>query len=354
MRWAVLSAVLSWGLTACSGKPKDGPELLRDPFFRAWCDGAPCEWDVEDGPLEPAPTWHGGDLGLALVNHWAAVSQLLWQHELSFNCLTLVLRASADARAGLNLEIDFLDDGLTDHVQPLAAQRFEREAIELCFPPSYRVARLRLRRSGEGPVILAQFSAQRSSSSHGPKLVAWNLPSGGLCTNDAQCRSDAPRCAEVPYSNLTRRRCGRCRGDEDCSAGQICGLAAGGELGPEPACAEAGEDEMGAWCRQDAECRSGICCLGVCSICCDQGTCPEGTRCGTHRNWIFGPFRCGADSGALAQGSFCFMDADCASGACDRERVEGLCSGTLEPCAPGSTCSTGRACLEWGGPGTCR
>jgi hypothetical protein len=91
---------------------------------------------------------------------------------------------------------------------------------------------------------------------------------------------------------------------------------------------------IGALCAVDADCESGVCCLLVCSQCCDQHappppvTCPGGS-CAMRNdlpallageNYVAS--QCSPHQHAAAAGGPCFTDDDCKSGACVGAQIE--------------------------------
>jgi hypothetical protein len=257
-------------------------------------------------------------------------------------------------------------------------------------------------------------------------------PGGTACTEDAECRSgacflgrscmglcrDAADCADgsaCAWARIvigdTENRVHLCLGQlracerlGDCGAGEVCTLLArpdaprGFTLACLPAPEVAGAGISGTPCRDDAECRTGIClqdntCFAPCGDdtdcapgkrCYDPGIffiddggsdltaddvltglpfctpdtgsdtpcdalrrCAEGEVCAPSRRADGRTFdtRCTTANGPGVGGAPCERDAECALGACDEGRCAGLCFADAD-CVGDTRCVEGRYILD--------
>jgi hypothetical protein len=200
---------------------------------------------------------------------------------------------------------------------------------------------------------------------------AGGQPENAPCTTGAECRSGfcaAGRCgrdcAAGPDCPAGMACVGfaegrfcfpRCMADTDCEAPAFCadGLAA------EPVCFWRGAVADGATCREDFECRSGLCRGGGCRPPCRDGNCPGGTEC---RDFGRGPF-CTDVPAPL--GAECSADDACSDGLrCTAGRCLPVCGETCPPeavcppegeachpvCARDADCRPGFVCQKHTGP----
>jgi len=119
---------------------------------------------------------------------------------------------------------------------------------------------------------------------------------GGSCSGADDCSSTAPDCVSVEGDFICAGSCA-----PECPPGFTCGTTDVGERCVPPGLG------LGVECAGNAECRSGIC-AGVCTILCDDTTCPAGYECqpaGEHSG-CFAPARSGGG---------CAVDAGRSSGA---------------------------------------
>ena len=62
---ASLAVVSAFGLVTLGGDC-DG-DIVQDPTFRDWCGDSLCAWHLDDGKVQPVPTWNADDLGVSFV-----------------------------------------------------------------------------------------------------------------------------------------------------------------------------------------------------------------------------------------------------------------------------------------------
>ena len=90
---------------------------------------------------------------------------------------------------------------------------------------------------------------------------------GGSCSTADDCSSRAPECVSVDGDFICAGSC-----LPDCPPGFACATTDVGERCVPPGLG------LGVECAENADCRSGIC-AGVCTVLCDDSTCPAGYEC---------------------------------------------------------------------------
>jgi hypothetical protein len=186
-------------------------------------------------------------------------------------CLEFTTVADVEARAQVTIGVDFNADGVIDYEQPIAETGFRESRTLVTAPVRYQGIRFVIAKKGIGRAVLAQIRVQSAASCTGPEVELSDLPIGFPC---------AP-------------------------------LAGG------------------------AECRSGVCCEGLCSECCgaDAGAtgavaaaCSDGGLCARRDVANVGPpplllptvpHQCDPGTGARSTGEACLSGDDCTSGACE-------------------------------------
>src|SRR5262249_16806927 len=112
-RRALLCLVL---LAAC------GDNLIRDPSFDLWCRDLACkQWEVT-GHITRVGPWHDRDYGVSLSDG-AVISQLSQNDPVS--CIEFEVIADVAASAQVQIEMDFLDDGMTEYSQPVPESHWQ-------------------------------------------------------------------------------------------------------------------------------------------------------------------------------------------------------------------------------------
>jgi len=351
-RVGVLAAI---GLTVLCGYEACGADILDDPGFDLWCGDELCSWEVEEGEVEKVPTWHEQDEGASLVGPRVAISQLAEVTNLDVRCVYFTLLADADPGATLSLELDFLDDGVTEYDHEIPAEDWENIGYHVAAPDWYDGLRFRIRKVGDERAVIAQVRAQSVPSDECVEapLDLYGRPDGGQCTESAQCLGGD--CATLQVLGIYEvQTCGSCDGAAGCGR-EACGQEYGEPELPFLACGAPGRHALGEACQFDGECATGVCCGGQCSECCGAGTCAGGEACDerppedpeTDRGLM--PHMCDAAAGLRAVGESCLGDDDCASGDCD-DRL-----GSLRICdSTGRPCSADEECGLWGFGGACR
>jgi len=258
-------------------------ELIDDATFRLWCGNSLCSWKLDEGSVRQAPTWHKNDLGVELVDAPTTISQDL---KGTAKCLAFTTIADVDPSAQVSVAIDFNGDGVIDWEQPIAATKFKESKTEVTSPRTAVATtppRIFLKKKGTGRAVLAQIRLQGHSRCTAPPLRLKDLP-----------------------------------------------LAS--------ACSHAADD------KEPSECKSGVCCEGICAECCvkpnafdfvrDGGSefavaTPPTVLCAgdevcerrdvKHFSFITEtvPLQCNPGRNLRKTGAICLGDDDCESNSCE-------------------------------------
>ena len=259
-------------------------------------------WNVEQGSIEPTPTWNALDLGSSLVGSPARASLSL---PVASNprCLTLSYDADIALDAQLELQVDYNDDGTAELSLPLLGARWKRQSLLVRTPADFRRLRFRLQKSGPGSAKLARFAVAVAAACD--NLPAVTLQRGAQCTLDATCANN--RCVN-----------GLC---DACGPG---------------GCVE------GEACSKDAECMDGACAAGVCRACAKQGNCASSERCSGDAQCASGTCTAGA---APSLTSFPGLDGTCGDCSAHSPCSSGQCVlGRCSACATDADCAAGSVC----------
>ncbi len=338
----VLGAVM---FMATTGEGCERTNVALNSRFQLWCAEELCDWELEQGDIERVPTWHRQDWGVELVGDDVAISQALDLRHTEAGTLDLRILAKVQRDALLTLEADFMDDGIIESRWTRSPLDWETWAVTISTPIWFQGVRLRLRKTGPGRVILADFKAFVEEGSTRDPLPITNLPDGAQCLSDADCASGL--CAETSGGPLLlfSAICGQCALDTTCPAGQVCGIEQQGLISP--ACGAPARHLMGELCMGNAECTTGLCCGGICSSCCVDGDCETGETCADRRTidepgadygWAVLPRVCSPGAGLRVDGEPCLENDDCASNTCSDQGVLQACEGTGRTCQDDADC----------------
>ncbi|HTR54873.1 MAG TPA: hypothetical protein VMJ10_29495 [Kofleriaceae bacterium] len=314
----------------------DCGQVIRDSGFDLWCGDSLCAWKLERGQVKKVPTWNEGDPGVSLVGDDVAIEQLtpVASSDANGGCIEFDLIANVDADTDVELNVDLDGDGSIDHSERIPSSKWQPLTFVLPIQGSYDGIRFEIAKTGNGNAVVAQIQAQTSTGCGGlSPILAGPMPDGATtCDVDTDCASG--HC--VNSSGLFGQgTCVGCRGDSDCSSGDVCGL--GSPLTPVLAipqeCVAPAGKQLGDDCGEGSECATGICSVRVCSTCAGA-TCTDGEACGpawpSEGSFGFTPYVCSPNAGVRKFGEPCASNDDCASG---------TCNGT-----PRSQCDDGRAC----------
>lgn len=330
-----------------------GEGLVKNSSFALWCGDALCDWRVDSGRIERAPTWDSRELGVALLDDGTALSQT---STTVANCLAFDLLADAQD-ATLVIEMDFLDDGSFEYSQEITGRHFDPLKYDVKPPSWYDRVRFRVRKKGAGRAVLGRVRVSSDSDCATEPLSLRERPLGAGCTQGSECQSE--HCAATVRAPngvvLHLGRCSACTEDSDCAAGEICAAGPRGRYARPYVCTTTATKAVGDWCGGDRECASGVCCENLCSECCGgdhpSGSCGAGASCAPVSPWsvfpMFQQYECAY--GPRATGASCVVDADCASGSCQGVTTEHLCRGVGLECTDNLLCS----CWPYAHAGTC-
>ena len=100
---------------------------------------------------------------------------------------------------------------------------------------------------------------------------------------------------------------------------------------------------LGEWCREGAECKSGVCCEEVCSQCCSGAGCDAGQVCaqasyGWEEDVMLAPWQCAPGEEEGQTEDPCLDAGDCASGQCTGDEELRLCGIFGTRCAVDEDC----------------
>jgi hypothetical protein len=321
-----------------------------------------CAWQVDDGTIAKAQTWHVRDYGVDLVSPATTISQVLPYGSGDVACVHFSLLADIDPAVDVVLNLDF-GDGTAGVSQTLSGAWTPAD-YHLVTPTYFQSVRVSIRKRGVGHAVLAKIQATKSSSvcAGTPSAGATNRPAGATCETAAQCagaRCDPrPLATElIPDATVARGVCAACADDADCAAGDVCDLGWSSAFPePFPSCLAHPALPLGARCLSDEACATGVCCGGVCSTCCASGPgCGAGQSC-TERVRDTGgaplraAFQCAPGLSGAAALAPCLADADCASGHCAGANGLHVCAADGRSCAAQADCPNpdGNSCIAIG------
>jgi len=309
------------------------PEVFSNGDIDSWCGDKPCGWEV-DGKVRRVSTWHSHDYAASLESDGARLHQL--SEAGSYPCLSFSMIAKVGKGAKASLELDFLDDGGDpDWTGEIPESNFEHFEFAVTAPEWYSNVRVSVRKVGDGEVVIAQLRAtyEGVTECEGEPLPLPHLPGGAPCDDNGDCATEMCRSGY----------CVGCESDDDCEDGQTCGYS---EIQPLldfdrevyfaldalPMCVGPNVRNMGQLCLSDAECKTSVCCEGVCSTCCGETGCEEGSACERstvgdgEATAILEPHLCSAGLRMGEPGAYCTSDDDCESSSCAERACTGLCT----------------------------
>ncbi len=297
-------------------------DSLQNGNFDDWCGDHLCLWETNAGHIEKVTTWHRQDFGADFVEDPTVISQRVENGDTK--CFLFTITANVDDSALLFFEIDYLDDDWQhpEFSVPIRANDWNRIKLDVAVPAWCNTFRVIFRKTGMGSAVVAAVSDHRYEECP-ISIPDGDRPLGMSCTDDSQCK--AGRCERFSEADadIEFYTCGECSDDEDCTETSVCGLeTVSNEYFMYRGCGEAGRHVLGERCILDGECKSGICCGGQCSTCCESADCTGGASC-TEQD-VMKPHQCGPKAGVAAQGEACLSDADCANGACEAASADAV------------------------------
>jgi len=134
--------------------------IIEDSGFDIWCDGQPCRWDVEQGEVAQAPTWHKRDHGIELIGDPVVISQLQFEDNTTVTCIRFELIADIEESASVTLEMDFYDDGEVEFSQIIPTSDWAPLSYLVKPPETFEMIRFRIHKTGSGRAVLADITAE--------------------------------------------------------------------------------------------------------------------------------------------------------------------------------------------------
>ncbi len=197
-----------------------------EPAFNRWCGPVPCDWTLEEGRIERAPTWHEKDYGARMLDAPVVISSpIRLDHE---TCTRFSLVGNIDAEAQLALELDIYDEGPIEFEETIPethwqAQTFVVRPIDLSFGDRFAIvpASLRLHKRGAGNVVLARLDVTSIACVATSRITVSDIPVGEFCPSADRCRSGLCEPGDPKEAGLANV-CSGCRNDLDCGAGASC------------------------------------------------------------------------------------------------------------------------------------
>lgn len=325
-------------------------DLLLNASFDLWCGDELCGWEVEAGEAIKVATWHELDSGAELRGEYVALSQYAPAGPAEAACVEFSLLADADPGAELELQLDYLDDGVVDWQSPISAEDWSATSYKVRSPEWFEGIRFRIVKHGDARAVIAQVRAQGIDDGlcSGDAVVLHDLPVGAECDAAEDCAGGF--CEQIPYpgnaSVLTVETCATCGADADCGSGLACGLDWSSQVYGHQDCVPAGGKALGEVCVSDAECGSGICEAWQCAECGPADPCGDGGACERHlpldveepAQGLLRPFTCSATVGSRLAGEGCMADEDCVSGACEGAGLVKVCDPDGRPCDQDTDC----------------
>lgn len=188
---------------------------IDDPSFDLWCGDTLCAWQLEEGRISRAPTWHRGDSGVSFDATPTAISQ--YQPQGNLGCLRFDMVAKVEASAQATLELDFDDNGSVDVTHTIAETHWQNVEFLVRTPDRYDGIRYILRKQGGGRAVFGQLRVVSSSECSGPRPPASPQPAGSSCDAGTDCVSglcEADWCVQPAGEP--------CSADGECASGQCC------------------------------------------------------------------------------------------------------------------------------------
>lgn len=163
MRSIILTLALSVVLAV------SGCELAGNDTFSFWCGKQLCDWQVQNGEIRPAPTWHPSDHGVELLTDGVSISQairpvapLFSTGEPTFysgECLRIDLIANAIDGATVSVGLDFGSDGTIDQQKAFtSALHWDEQPLALILKDDAPSLRVHLIKTGGGSAVLGKVS----------------------------------------------------------------------------------------------------------------------------------------------------------------------------------------------------
>ena len=158
---------------------KCGESIVKDPNFDLWCGETLCNWQVEQGSIARASTWHERDYGVDLIGPSVQLSQRGEFGDDRPACLSYDLLANIDGKAQVELRMDFDADGTVEFTQVLPIGAWSTLSYKAPAPSWYRAIKFSIAKHGEGHATLARIRVGADIDCQGPLPSTNNRPSSG-------------------------------------------------------------------------------------------------------------------------------------------------------------------------------
>lgn len=341
---------VAWlGLLGLGGCPTPvAVDLLVDSSFEAWCDGVLCHWEVLSGEVRRTSTWHELDYGVSLDSPDAAIRQVYpsWYD----GCV--IVEVLTEGPGAVEVELDFDNDGSLEHDFVFQGGEWRQQEVLVAAPVFYQGIGVTVRRTGE-VVTLGHVRVRQGLDRRGTPLSCGMRPETPLalglpCGTDAGCAEGTCEVYWPERGDLAApddwqepaRTCSECGDDEDCSGGDVCGVAGVSGAFLARVCEAASSGPLGSVCGSGAECASGTCARGVCAEC-DLSASPS-CQCR-----LRGGVTQMCDIGPRDRGEVCLENRDCASNACQGEELR-ECLSRRGACSEDVDCPGDDVCVSLG------
>jgi len=189
-----------------------GCPLDDDPGFDDWCGDQLCHWQLVDGQIAKAPTWHERDYGVELVG--APVTLTQRPDISSVGCLEFKVIADIDPAASVTLELDFRADGTTEYRERIPSATWQPLTFLVHAPSWYDGVALTIRKESDGHAVLARLELGDGEGCTGAPIPLDGRPPGAWCEAASQCTSGA--CAPSQVCSTTFAACAA---DNPCADG---------------------------------------------------------------------------------------------------------------------------------------
>jgi len=201
---STLAAIACLALAACP--------LDDDPGFDDWCGDRLCRWNLVDGEIRKAPTWHERDYGVELVGPHVTLAQR--PDISSVPCLEFKVIADIDPAASVYVDLDFEADGSIEYSERIPSARWQPLTFLVNAPTWYDAVALTIRKESDGHAVLARLELGDGQGCTGAPIPLDNRPPGAWCETAEQCASGA--CAP---SQICAKTLAPCDAATPCAAG---------------------------------------------------------------------------------------------------------------------------------------
>ena len=189
-----------------------GCPLDSDPGFDDWCGETLCKWQLQQGRIQKAPTWHERDYGVELVGSNVVLSQV--SGTASVACLEFSVIADIEPAASVYFEMDFLSDGTIDYRERIPSARWDELKFLVSAPTWYEGVTFYITKESAGHAVLARLVVAPGSGCTAAAIPLVNRPAGAWCETGDQCTGGA--CEGLDVCKATFALCGT---DSDCASG---------------------------------------------------------------------------------------------------------------------------------------